>query len=248
MPRHPETLITPNTVLAERRAGLPSPRRPGQRMSRAELADAVNAALDRLYPGRSLTAHYVDYRWVGKLERGEHRWPSRERRAALREVLGAATDADLGLYSPRRTADLSSPRGLKDQPGIGPSTHINDQLLYGDLDAWRRELDQLIAQPTRTWPELGVRVREHLDILERLQRDGARSHLAPIDARWSEFMSWIADNTLTHPDGAAWLDRSHHRAAQADDRPLTAYTLMRRSQRALDNGDIRAAISLHAGP
>ena len=103
MPRHPDTLITPNTFLAERRAGLPSPRRPGQRMSRTELADAVNVALDQLHPGRDLAAHYVDPRWVGKLERGEHRWPSRERRAALRKVLGAAADADLGLYSPRRT-------------------------------------------------------------------------------------------------------------------------------------------------
>ncbi|MBL6280390.1 XRE family transcriptional regulator [Micromonospora fiedleri] len=103
VPRHPETMIVPNTVLAERRAGLPSPRRPGQRMSRAELADAVNAALDQLYPGRNLTAHYVDHRWVGKLERGEHRWPSEQRRAGLRHVLGADTDAGLGLYNPRRT-------------------------------------------------------------------------------------------------------------------------------------------------
>ncbi|BCJ58186.1 hypothetical protein Jiend_16080 [Micromonospora endophytica] len=72
-------------------------------MSRAEVADVVNAALDRLYPGRDLVAHYVDHRWVGKLERGEHRWPSEQRRAALRRALGATTDADLGLYSPRRT-------------------------------------------------------------------------------------------------------------------------------------------------
>ncbi|MEV6695297.1 XRE family transcriptional regulator [Micromonospora sp. NPDC051196] len=47
---------------------------------------------------------YVDFRWVGKLERGEHRWPSEERRAALRMVLGTVTDVDLGLYIPRRSA------------------------------------------------------------------------------------------------------------------------------------------------
>ncbi|SCF01131.1 hypothetical protein GA0070562_5102 [Micromonospora tulbaghiae] len=72
-------------------------------MSRTELADAVNTALAQLYPDRNLTAQCVDHRWIGKLERGEHRWPSEERRAALRLVLGAASDADLGLYSPRRT-------------------------------------------------------------------------------------------------------------------------------------------------
>ncbi|MER7421113.1 hypothetical protein ABT346_30815 [Micromonospora peucetia] len=56
-------------------------------------------------------------------------------------------------------------------------------------------------------------------------------------------MSWIADNT-TSPDGAMWLDRSHRRATEAGDQPLTAYALMRQSQRAIDNGDIRVAIAL----
>ncbi|WP_147456992.1 hypothetical protein [Micromonospora pisi] len=108
MPRHPDTMITPNTLLSDARQRLPSPRRAGQCMSRSELADAVNTALDLLYPRRNLTAHYVDSRWIGKLERGEHRWPSEERRAALRHVLGAATDTQLDLYSPRRTDDAPS--------------------------------------------------------------------------------------------------------------------------------------------
>lgn len=75
MPRHPEMVVTPNALLARARTQLSSPRRTGQRLSRSELADAANAALDRLYPGRSLGALYVDNRWIGKLERGEHRWP-----------------------------------------------------------------------------------------------------------------------------------------------------------------------------
>ncbi|MDG4795146.1 hypothetical protein [Micromonospora sp. WMMD1082] len=106
MPRHPETLITPNALLLEARQRMPSPRRRRQCMSRSELADAVNETLDQLYPERNLTAHYVNDRWIGKLERGEHRWPSEERRAALRRVLSAASDADLDLYSPRRTDGL----------------------------------------------------------------------------------------------------------------------------------------------
>src|SRR5690349_876222 len=103
MPRHPDAVITPNTQLNEARLRRASPMRVGQSMSRPELADAVNAALDRLYPGRDLGSHYVDFRWIGKLERGEHRWSSDERRTALRHVLGATTDTELGLYSPRRT-------------------------------------------------------------------------------------------------------------------------------------------------
>lgn len=124
MPRHPDTVITPNALLVEARHRLASPQRAGQRMSRTELADAVNAALDRLYPGRDLGAHYVDHRWVGKLDRGEHRWPSEERRAGLRHVLGA-TDADLGLYSPRRTG---GPR-----PGYSQVTAAWYGRLPGDL-------------------------------------------------------------------------------------------------------------------
>ncbi|GAA3251148.1 hypothetical protein ACFO1B_43740 [Dactylosporangium siamense] len=93
-------------------------------MSRVELADAVNAGLDRLYPGRILTAHYVDARWVGKLERGEHRWPSNERRAALRAALRCHSDADLGLYSPRHSEAASN---------------------VNDLDESRRDLLRCIA-------------------------------------------------------------------------------------------------------
>ncbi|MEV6695330.1 XRE family transcriptional regulator [Micromonospora sp. NPDC051196] len=116
-------MIVPNAVLAERRAGLLSPRRPGQRMSRAELADAINAALDQLYPGRNLAADYVDHRWVGKLERGEHRWPNEQRRAGLRHVLDADTDVELGLYNPRRTGGPSSSDQRRYRRGTGTAAH-----------------------------------------------------------------------------------------------------------------------------
>ncbi|MFI6129491.1 hypothetical protein [Micromonospora sp. NPDC051141] len=101
MPRHPDTTIKPNSALGGARQRLLSPRRSGQCMSRTELADAVNAALDASCSGRDVTTQYVDFRWVGTLERGEHRWPSEARRAALRQVLGATCDAELDLYSPR---------------------------------------------------------------------------------------------------------------------------------------------------
>lgn len=111
MPSRPETVVTSNSALVGARRRQVSPQRPGQHMSRSELADAVNAALDHLYPSRSRGTVDVDVdvdqRWVGKLERGEHRWPSSERRAALRLVLGAAEDAELGFRSPRRTTDTN---------------------------------------------------------------------------------------------------------------------------------------------
>jgi hypothetical protein len=250
VPRHPDAIITPNILLRDARNSLASPHRRSQHMSRTELADAVNSALGRLHPRREMTAQYVDFRWIGKLERGEHRWPSDERRAALRHVLKVASDARLGLYSPRRSPDAAA---QKPAPQPAQSTtpvtgiRVDDELVSGRPDAveaWLRELDRITVHvaPAVT-PQLGVRVRQHLEVLDRLQRDGARPHLASVDARWSEFMSWIADNAGA-PDGGSWLDRSQRRAAEADDQLLGAYTLMRQSQRALDDGDVRTAITL----
>ncbi|KXK62689.1 hypothetical protein AWW66_07155 [Micromonospora rosaria] len=63
-------------------------------MSRQELAEAVNAYAYE-HAGRRVT---VDARYVGKLERGEHRWPFEPCRTALRKVLGKATNAELGFF------------------------------------------------------------------------------------------------------------------------------------------------------
>jgi hypothetical protein len=250
MPRHPKTIITPNTLLSDARKSLTSPNRRDQYLSRAELADAINSSLGRLHPDQDMTTQYVDFRWIGKLERGEHRWPSDERRSALRHVLKAASDARLGLYSPRRSPDAATlqPAPQSSQPTTSVTgIRVDDELISSQpdaVDAWLRELDRLTQQsaPAVT-PQLGIRVRQHLEVLDRLQRDGARPHLAGVDARWSEFMSWIADNA-GEPDGGSWLDRSHRRAAEADDQLLGAYSLMRQSQRALDDGDVRTAITL----
>ena len=122
--RHPDTEANrrPNELLIKARGRLASPYHPGRRMSRAELADAVNVALDELYPDRNLSSYYVDGRWIGKLERGEHHWASPERRAALRKVLGAATDHELGLCKPRHVE-----RGVS-APLLGePATPIGDE-------------------------------------------------------------------------------------------------------------------------
>lgn len=43
----------------------------------------------------------MDADYIGKLERGIHRWPNRDYRAALRHVLGRVADAELGFFSTR---------------------------------------------------------------------------------------------------------------------------------------------------
>jgi len=63
-------------------------------MSRQELAELVNT---HLLKTAKLTTD-LDGNYIGKLERGVHRWPSAGYRNAFRTVLNAATDADLGFY------------------------------------------------------------------------------------------------------------------------------------------------------
>ena len=82
-----------NARLRAARERLPSPRVPGAHMSRADLADAVNAWLWE-NTGRRFE---LDDHLLGKWERGVVRHPIEPYRAALRAVLGAATDADLGF-------------------------------------------------------------------------------------------------------------------------------------------------------
>lgn len=239
------------------RQDLPSPRRPRQCMSRHELADGVNDALDELYPDEDLNSQYVDFRWVGKLERGEHRWPSEHRRAALRRVFGVSTDNALDLYSPRRTIGLYVPcasaarswrtSDLANAEPSGGQVAVDAVLAAGEPDSvttWLNSLDELRrALATQVDPNLEPRVQRHLDVLEHLQSNGSRSYLAIVDARWSEFMSWVSEN-LGALGAGQWLARARNRATQAADTTLTAYTLMRQSQRALLANDVRSAISL----
>ncbi|MFI1991787.1 hypothetical protein [Actinoplanes sp. NPDC020271] len=111
----------PNDLLRDARLRVRSPSDPDLRLSRRELADAVNA----YQAARRLKPLYLDFGYVGKLERGLVRWPSAALRRALRAVLTVDSDAELGFYSKRRTAEernLTAPAAT-DLPAIdAPST------------------------------------------------------------------------------------------------------------------------------
>ncbi|GAA0476653.1 hypothetical protein Aca07nite_88260 [Actinoplanes capillaceus] len=96
-----------NEQLKAARLRLPSPADPGLRMSRADVAAAVNTYL----ADHNLPPLYLDATYIGKLERGMARWPRVNLRRALRAVLGAATDADLG-FAPQRHTEAERLTGL----------------------------------------------------------------------------------------------------------------------------------------
>lgn len=91
-------IVVANVLLRRARLACPSPWRPGHNLSRSELATAVN---DLLHRGRVLDVD-IDAGYIGKLEAGRYRWPrSPQRRWALRTVLGAGSDEELGFYPTR---------------------------------------------------------------------------------------------------------------------------------------------------
>jgi len=67
-------------------------------LSRQEVAELVN---DWIFQETGKTVE-LDANYIGKLERGVIRWPSRQYRQALRVVLRADSDAELGFYGHRR--------------------------------------------------------------------------------------------------------------------------------------------------
>jgi hypothetical protein len=92
-----------NDLLRTARERTASPQTPGETLSRQELAEQAN---------QWIFAHEervtdLDGNYIGKLERGIIRWPQATYRKALRAVLGAAQDCDLGFYRPRRTGSTA---------------------------------------------------------------------------------------------------------------------------------------------
>ena len=106
-------MSTPNDLLIEARERQPSPKHPGECLSRPELAQLVS---ETLYAPDQVRRSPFNTNYVGKLERGEIRWPDARYRAALREVLGVATDADLGFDPPRSVRPGSKHSPTKSGP------------------------------------------------------------------------------------------------------------------------------------
>ncbi|WP_198663333.1 hypothetical protein [Jiangella endophytica] len=123
----------PNEHLRLARESTPSADVPGVAMSRQELADRVNAYLFD-HTGR---LHELDDNYVGKLERGIIRWPQAAYREALRVVLGAAADGDLGFVNTRRLQ--VAPAVRQEAPLADPHPAPALEPVGGEPDVRRQE-------------------------------------------------------------------------------------------------------------
>ncbi|MGC9671420.1 transcriptional regulator [Planosporangium sp. 12N6] len=115
-------------------------------MSRQELAEAVNNYLWHTHRRRVA----LDAGYIGKLERGDHRWPSAGYREALRSVLGVDRDSDLGFFITRglrgQGADLLLQADIGNQAG---GNDVSDVAMHDEIadtgEMKRRELLRLIS-------------------------------------------------------------------------------------------------------
>ncbi|MGK8520444.1 XRE family transcriptional regulator [Nocardia asteroides] len=119
--------MQPNVQLQQRREATPSRVASGQIMSRAELAEVVNAYIWRRHGQR----RELDARTIARYERGIVRWPNELYREAFRAILHA-TDGELGFVPNRRRREASAmPDGTLAinllspfDPNIGPAHYF----------------------------------------------------------------------------------------------------------------------------
>lgn len=150
-------MTAPNDQLHRLRERTESPQTPGECLSRAELAEQVNAWL---FTNRKRQVE-LDANYVGRLERGVIRWPQAHYRDALRAVLGVRTDAELGFRRPRRTPASLEPVNRMDflRAAIGVTAGVTVAPLTEAL---------ITRQPTPIPSVVGVREIEQVRSVARV--------------------------------------------------------------------------------
>lgn len=218
-----------NQLLRAARQATASITSPGYALSRSELAELVNAAVYR-HTGRiaDLDGHYV-----AKLERGVIRWPGQDYRRALREVLGAATDSELGFRRPRRAADAAP---MLPTPLSPPDETERERLAWalsgrGGVDravpayltevlVGHRHIEDMIGS-SRMLPLIQAEV----DLVEQLIRQArgeVRDALVILAAEYHEFAGRMFDYLGDHRAALYHEDRGMRAAQEADDANLVA--------------------------
>jgi tetratricopeptide (TPR) repeat protein len=116
--------MDPNSRLRALRESRPSPSFPTEPMSRAELAEVVNAELWSSTGRR----YALDAHTIARYERGAVRWPSAAYRSAMRKILGVATDQELGFRPSPRGASALAARPADDSPYDLADLEVNGQI------------------------------------------------------------------------------------------------------------------------
>ncbi|MFR9730208.1 hypothetical protein ACL03H_13335 [Saccharopolyspora sp. MS10] len=204
MPRSPGFRPERNDRLREAREARPSRVAPGEPLSRAELAEAVNAYLWESTGRRyTLSAHHI-----AKWERGAVRWPTAAYRAALRAVLGSADDEALGFR----------PRGGRASPAPPPPTSAVDAIRV--VSNSFQAADRRIGGGT-----LYGTVRHYFDtvVLPLVRREGDDAAVLSAAASVIELAGWMAHDSGQDGPAQRHFRTAHRLATAAADHALVAH-------------------------
>ncbi|MFI1996845.1 SAM-dependent methyltransferase [Actinoplanes sp. NPDC020271] len=186
-----------NKDFEDHRLVLWSPTQPGIKMSRAELAAAVNRKLAQLYPNRRSLR--VTARWIKDVELGNTTWPGPERRRALRIVLGVSSDAKIGLFDSHPRNSVAAGDGpLQTAADPGQPTDVPAPSLLRRTVADRRTR-QVGQQVDWTVPRAG-RVYDYLL--------GGKDHRAPDRAMGQDLLAAFPTARTAAAATRAFLQRA----------------------------------------
>lgn len=118
-----------------------------------------------------------------------------------------------------------------------------------DLVANSLQLRELLAvQDNLLGPGAVLPAAVHqVSILRRISRTATgttRDTLKRAQAAYGEFCGWLTDDLGDHRAGQQWIDQALEWAYEGDDDVVVSYILMRKAQRAGDQGDAAGAIGL----
>jgi tetratricopeptide (TPR) repeat protein len=240
----------PNQLLRAARQATASTASPGFALSRSELAELVNAVLHRR-TGRSTG---IDGHYIAKLERGAIRWPGEHYRQALREVLGAATDSELGFHRPR-----SLTRSAPLLRAFAPGRESDEERLAWTL-AGRNRVDATTVQYLRETLTAQRHLEDALGSVRMLPvllpviglveglveqaRGPTRRALVTLVAECREFAGRMADYNGDRRAALRHDGRGLSAAREAEDANLVGAVYGLRSHLAWGAGDADGAIAL----
>ncbi|MFD9703860.1 hypothetical protein [Lentzea sp. NPDC059081] len=243
-------MTEPNNLLRAARERTPSRVAPGEPMSRRELAEAVNRWLWVTTAER----YELDAHSIGRWERGAVRWPGAHYRAALRSVLSAETDADLGFRPAGAVAAgqaLTPAPVTRTEPWTIADTLTRASIDGVALDHMARAVYGLAERypstpPQELWPTVSGLLTRLNDALGHPQPQRVRRQAVILLGVLSGIAGSLWVDFSRRDQAAAYFDVAELAAREAESPDLAAWALATRSVDAFAAGDTRSAVTLLA--
>ncbi|XVV06697.1 helix-turn-helix transcriptional regulator [Actinosynnema sp. CA-248983] len=192
--------------------------RPGHNLPSFELVTALDAAL-------GADGALIALRQAAK----------REQQALRQNARGADLPADPSVVVPAQTS-----RRVPSALSAGQVPEVVDHL----TEQWHLlvKTDNMLGPRFALGPVLA-----HLELLRELMRSTwgrPRTELARVASQYAESAAWLHEAIGDERLAEYWTDRAMEWAHEADDRPMLAWTLFRRSQQAAAAGEAARTVGL----